>query len=298
MSQLDIHHELPTDCTTMICAFAGWTNAGESATRAVRYMTRRLQSKHVATIDAEDFFDFTQVRPLVKATEDGTRSIFWPNNDFYVDEQGMDERLLLFYGTEPSLKWRSFISLLLDTAESTGIKQIVTLGASLAATPHSRPQIVSGTSNTPEWDDLLADQGILRRNPSTYQGPTGISTAIREAATDRGIKYISLMGRVPHYLQAPFNPPVTQALIANVSQLLGFEIDLSRLEKRVDDFRQQADKLVREQDDMSQYVAQLEKEYDASNVDLIDPSPIETTDPEALVQELEEFLRGEREEGK
>lgn len=295
MDYLELHQELPSDRTTMIAAFAGWTNAGEAATRAVRYMARRLSTERVASIDSEEFFNFTQVRPYVNATPDGNRVIYWPSNDFFtVDDETTDEKLLLFNGTEPSLKWRTYTELVLDTAEKCGVKQIVTLGASLAATPHTRTPIISGTTTDPRWQEMLAEWGILRQNRPTYQGPTGISSAIREAATERGIPYVSLMSRVPHYLQAPFNPPVTQALLNYVCRMLGVTVDLTRLETRSEDFRQQADQLIREEEDMAPYVRQLEEEYDSSATTPQDLPQPEDADPTQLVEDLEDFLRRER----
>ena len=52
----------------MIAAFDGWTDAGSAATGAASYLSRRWDAEPFASIDAEEFFDFTQRRPQVRIT--------------------------------------------------------------------------------------------------------------------------------------------------------------------------------------------------------------------------------------
>ena len=57
MDGLIQHQELPgPKFPTMIVAFAGWPDAAEAATRAVRYLVRKLPAKKFASIDPEEFF--------------------------------------------------------------------------------------------------------------------------------------------------------------------------------------------------------------------------------------------------
>ena len=97
-----IEHETPRlKLPTMIVAFAGWPDAAESATRAVRYLIRRLPAQKFAEIDPEEFYDFTVKRPHTRVNSRGQRVVRWPGNDFYYFA-GRDEsqNLLLFVGTE------------------------------------------------------------------------------------------------------------------------------------------------------------------------------------------------------
>ena len=59
----------------MVTAFGGWIDAGEAATGAMRYLVRQLAAVPLAAIDPDDFFDFTQVRPVVRLTAEGERII-------------------------------------------------------------------------------------------------------------------------------------------------------------------------------------------------------------------------------
>ena len=63
----------------MVCAFKGCNDAGEAASAAVAFIRESFDAEDVASIDPEEFFDFTAVRPTVRLTEGLTREIDWPS---------------------------------------------------------------------------------------------------------------------------------------------------------------------------------------------------------------------------
>jgi hypothetical protein len=65
MDEVEFHREPPSNLPTLVTAFGGWIDAGEAATGAMRYLVRQLAAVPLASIDPEDFVDFTQVRPVV-----------------------------------------------------------------------------------------------------------------------------------------------------------------------------------------------------------------------------------------
>jgi proteasome assembly chaperone (PAC2) family protein len=294
MEYLEFHREPPSNLTTMVIAFGGWIDAGEAATEALQYMVRRLSAPRLASIDAEEFFVFTQVRPVVRITADGHRDVRWPSGEFFT-WQPPDGRagLLLFRGMEPNRRWRTYATLLLDVAEHCGVQRIVSLGALLAALPHTRPPRVTGNSTAQDWQALLEEWGIYRR--PRYQGPTGIASVVLEAAARRGMPYLSLMGQAPHYLQGAANPAVRQALLTYVARLLGLDLEVSRFDKAVQAFCAQCDQVVAQDPSTQDYVRQLEQGYDSTVDEELRPMRDEDLNPERLMQELEDFLREERE---
>jgi proteasome assembly chaperone (PAC2) family protein len=296
MDYIELHREVPSNLTTMVIAFGGWIDAGEAATGAMRYLVRQLAAPRVASIDAEPFFIFTQERPTVRMTEEGNRVIRWPRSDFYAwQPPGGEPGLLLFRGMEPNQMWRTYSNAFLSLAEQCGVKRIVSIGALLAGNPHTRPTRVTGRSTDSAWQALLEDWGIYR--PSRYQGPTGISTILLEAAAQRGMTSLSFMGQAPHYLQGASNPSVIQALLTHVNRLLDLGLDVSQLDPAVEAFRTKCDRLIADNATTLAHVRQLEQEYDAE----VTPEPRSLRDEELnadkLMQELEEFLREEREGG-
>src|SRR5262249_41424278 len=198
MDAVEFHRELPANVPTMVVAFGGWIDAGDAATGAMRHLVRQLSASSLASIDPEDFFDFTKVRPVVRLTAEGERTIRWPRSAFWTwqpPESGAG--LLLFRGMEPHRRWRAYTTLLLDVAEQCGVQRIVSLGALLAALPHTRPPRVTGSSTDPAWQALLEEWGIYRR--PTYEGPTAIASALLDARARRRIRYLSFMGQALHY---------------------------------------------------------------------------------------------------
>jgi proteasome assembly chaperone (PAC2) family protein len=294
MDYVEFDREPSFNLTTLVVAFGGWIDAGEAATGALRHLVRHLSAPRLAAMDPEEFFVFTQERPEVRMTADGGRVIQWPRSEFFV-WQPPDGRagLLLFRGMEPHQRWRAYTKTFLDIAEQCGVKRIVSLGALLAGTPHTRPTPVTGRSTDPEWQALLEEWGIYRR-PS-YEGPTGISTVLLDAATRRGIPSVSFMGQAPYYLQKAENPAVIQALLAYVTRLLDLGLDVSQFDAAVQAFRAQCDQAVARDRSAQAHVRELEQEYDATLEQERRGLGDEELNAEKLMQELEDFLREERE---
>src|SRR5256886_11222013 len=219
MDDIEFHGEPPSNLPTMVVALGGWVDAGEAATGAMRYLVRQLAAAPLASIDPEDFCDFTQVRPVVRLTAEGERVIRWPRSAFWTWQPPEGRAgLLLFRGMEPQRRWRTYATALLDVAERCGVRRIVSLGALVAAVPHTRPPRVTGSSTDPAWHARLEAWGLFRR-PS-YERPTGIASVVLDAARRRGLASLSLMGHAPHYLQGARNPAVSQALLTYVTRLL------------------------------------------------------------------------------
>jgi proteasome assembly chaperone (PAC2) family protein len=295
MDTVEFHREPPSNVPTMVVAFGGWIDAGEAVTGAMRYLVHHLAASHLASIDPEDFFDFTQVRPVVRLTAEGERIIRWPRSAFWTwqpPEGGAG--LLLFRAMEPQRRWRTYATLLLDVAARCGVQRIVSLGALVAAVPHTRPPRITGSSTDPHWQALLEAWEIYRR-PS-YEGPTGIASGVLDAARRRGMASLSLMGQAPHYLQGATNPAVSRALLTFVTRLLSLELDMSPLDQAVQTFGTRCDQAVAQDAATLAYVRQLEQDYDATG----DEAPRPRRDdfnPDQLMHELEDFLRKEREGG-
>ncbi len=293
MDVVNFHCEPPSNLTTMVVAFGGWINAGRAATGALRYLVRHLAAKPLASIDPEEFFVFTQERPHVQLADDGHRTIRWPKGEFFMLEpRDSKEGLLLFRGREPHEKWRTYTNALLDVAEQCGVKRIVSLGAFLAGAPHTRPTLLTARSTDPNWQALLKDWGIYRR-PS-YEGPTGIAPVFLATATSRGFPHLDFMGQAPHYLQNTENPAVTQALLRYLSRLLGLDLDVSSFDEGVKSFRTQCDQAIALNTEVLSHVRQLEQEYDAATGNATAPPEDESLNPNQLIQEVEDFLREER----
>ena len=296
MDYITFYRERPTNTPTMVIAFHGWINAGRAATRALDHLIRHLSATQLAAIDPETFFVFTEQRPEVRWTPAGERVIEWPKSEFYVWQPPKgQEGLLLFKSREPHRQWHTFIRTLLDVAEQCGVTRIVSFGSYLAGTPHTRTPQVTARTTLPAWQSLLESWRIYRR-PS-YEGPTGIVPVVLNAATQRGLPHLDFMGQAPHYLQGVENPAVMQVLLMYAARLLNLDLDVSQFDRAVEVFRTRCDRAIANDSTTQEHVRDLEREYDASAE--VSPRRLQDDDlnTDQLMQELEDFLRDEREGG-
>ena len=296
MDEVEFHCEPPSNLPTLVTAFTGWIDAGEAATDALRFLVRQLAAEPLATIDLEDFVDFTQDRPVVRLTAAGERTIRWPRSAFWLWQPPAPRAgLLLFRGLEPQRRWRTYATVLLDVAARCGVQRIVSLGAVLAAVPHTRPPLVTGSSTDPAWQARFDAWGMSRR--SRYEGPTGIASVLLDAARRRGMAALTFMGQAPHYLPRTTNPAMRQALLTTVARLLDLDLDVSPLDAAVRAFRTRCDQAVAQDAATEAYVRQLEQAYDATGDETPHPRRDDAFHPEQLMHELEDFLRQERDRG-
>ena len=296
MDNVEFDREPPTDLTTLVIAFGGWIDAGRAATGALRHLVRDLQASRLARIDAEEFFVLTQERPEVRLRADGGRDIHWPRSEFFdCHPEGGRDGLLLFSGPEPHQRWRTYTKAFLGVAQRCGVKQIVSLGALLAGAPHTRPIRVTARCTDAAARSLLEAWGIYR--PPTYEGPTGISSVVLDAAERLGLQHVGFMGQAPHYLQDTENPAAIEALVTYTARLLHLNPDMSQFAEAIQEFRTQCDRAVARDRGTREHVRQLEQEYDAATAEERQPLPGGELDSDKLMQDLQDFLRKQREGG-
>jgi proteasome assembly chaperone (PAC2) family protein len=281
----DLLEELPELVDpVMIAAFEGWNDAADAATEAVEHLEEGWDAEPIAELDPEDYYDFQVNRPQVSMTEDGGRQISWPSTRVSVarlESAGRD--VVLVRGIEPSMRWRSYCEELLGLATELGVEMVVTLGALLADTPHTRPIPVSGTVSDPS----LA--GVLDLETSRYEGPTGIVGVLQAACGDVGLPAVSVWAAVPHYVAQPPCPKASLALLRKIEDLLDLTLPLGDLPEDARAWERGVDELAAEDEEIAEYVRSLEQARDT--VDLPEASG------EAIAQEFERYLKRRADDG-
>ncbi|MEM9514574.1 MAG: PAC2 family protein [Actinomycetota bacterium] len=271
----------------MIAAFTGWNDAGDAASSAVRTMVESWGAEALAEIDPEVFTDFATVRPQVRLDEQRHRNIVWPTvGAWSVSHPGGD--VILVLGPEPALRWRLFSDQLVGIAERCGVSMAVSLGALLADVPHSRPVPLIGTAS----DDSLIERFELRR--STYEGPTGIVGVLHDALHRSGLATASLWAAVPGYASQVPSPKAAMALVDRVCTMIGTPAPLASLAAGAAEYDARVAALIADDDDMAEYLERLEQYIDDDDDgDDQPPPPSDDTpvDPDALMEEVEQFLR-------
>jgi proteasome assembly chaperone (PAC2) family protein len=262
----------------LIAAFEGWNDAADAASSVVDHRINVWDATVVAAIVPEDFYDFQMNRPMVGINDAGMRRITWPSTQLSVARPpGSDRDVVLLRGIEPNMRWRQFCAELLAGAEELGTEMVVTLGALLADTPHTRPIPVSGTTTEPE----LADR--LKLEQSNYEGPTGIVGVFQDACVQRDMPSVSFWAAVPHYVAQPPCPKATMALVGQLEDLLGVSIPLGDLPEEAKAWERGVDELAEEDEEVGDYVRALEETRDTA--DLPEASG------EAIAREFERYLK-------
>lgn len=267
----------------VIAAFEGWNDAADAASTVVDHLIKAWGARTIGAMDPEDFYDFQVNRPTVGSDERGHRRITWPSTQIAVaSPPDLDRDVILVRGIEPNMRWRQFTAELLAACDDLGAEVVVTLGALLADTPHTRPIPVTGSATEPDLVDRL------RLEPSSYEGPTGIVGIVQDACQRLDMPAVSYWAAVPHYVAQPPCPKATLALLGCLEDLLGTSLPLGDLPEDAKAWERGVDELSREDEEIADYVRALEEARDTT--DLPEASG------EAIAREFERYLKRKEDE--
>jgi predicted ATP-grasp superfamily ATP-dependent carboligase len=267
----------------MVCAFRGWNDAGDAASAAISFLAASLGAERFASIDPEEFYDFQSTRPRIRLVEGRAREVEWPAVEISEARIPRAPRdLVLVQGAEPSMRWRTFSSLIVDLAEAMGVQLVVSLGALLADVPHSHPVSITGLASDAALVERLGTQN------SSYEGPTGIVGVLHAACSAAGLPAASLWASVPHYVAAAPNPKAALALIRKLETLVGVSVDASELESAAVDYERQVGMAVQSDPDIQAFVERLERAAESEQEPL---SPEDLPSGDLLAREFQRFLR-------
>jgi proteasome assembly chaperone (PAC2) family protein len=262
----------------LVGAFEGWNDAGDAATGAVEHLELAWDAQQIATIDADDYYDYQVNRPMVSLVDGVTRRLTWPTTRVsWCRPPGAGFDLVLVRGIEPNMRWRSFCEEILEVVRLLDVRTVVTLGALLSDTPHTRPTQVTGTS----YDSASAARYGLTQ--SRYEGPTGIVGVLQDACVTAGIPAISFWAGVPHYVSQPPNPKATVALLHSVEEVLDLAVPLGELPDQALEWQKLVDEMAAEDEEVTEYIRNLE-ERDSEG-------QLRETSGDVIAGEFERYLR-------
>jgi proteasome assembly chaperone (PAC2) family protein len=237
----------------LIAAFEGWNDGGVASTSAVERLVKAFDAEPFARLDPEEFYLFSENRPTVRLVEGRTRRVTWQTNTFYHGRMtGTGRDVILFHGSEPNLKWRTYCDNLVAMARRYEVKRLVTLGAYLADVLYTLPVQITGFATEPDIEERYG----LRR--SNYEGPTGVVGVLSDYCQQQGMDVLSLWAAVPYYISIP-NPKAVHSLLSKLVAIFSFEFDLSSLEQDADNFDNEINDVVAKDPNVAAYVRELKK---------------------------------------
>jgi predicted ATP-grasp superfamily ATP-dependent carboligase len=256
----------------VVAAFRGWNDAGGAASLAAGYLRSVTDAERFAVIDSEPFVDYQQTRPTVSMVDGDVRHVEWPVTEVFASQ---DHDLMIVLGTEPNMRWRAFSDSIVDLAQRYRSRLVITMGALLADTPHTRPVPVSASASDPE---LMSRHGLVR---STYEGPTGIVGVLHDSCSRAGLVSASLWAATPHYISAAPNPQAALALLERLADIAGTPAGSAELERAASEYQLRVASAIADDPDVAGYVEQLEQAADRD-----DPPT-----GEELAADFERYLR-------
>lgn len=276
---------VPPDRPILIVALEGWIDPGYAAATAVASLLEQMETRALAVFDADEYIDLRARRPRLRI-EDGVRGrIFWPGPRLRVGTDRRGSGVGFLVGPEPDLRWRPFAEEVRDLALELGTPMVIGLGAFPTATPHTRPVSVTSTASDHE---LAARVGFMQ---GARERPARMIDVVGSYCQEVGIPSVGLSARVPHYVgQSPY-PEASIALLEAVSMLTGLSFDLSELRAAAVTTRSQLDELIAQSDEQAAMVHQLERQYEANDLTIVNERDLPSGDE--LVEDIERYLRGD-----
>lgn len=268
--------------TIAIAAFGGWNDAGTASSEALSHLMNTIgvdENAPTHTIDANGYVDFQINRPLIARDSEGQRRVTWPHTQIIPLLPHQGTRILLITGPEPSFNWTGYCEEILDRIDIEGCTLLVTLGALLADTPHTRPlpTTVTWSSHTPQVADA-----------NDYEGPIGIPTILNDIAVEAGVGTLAVWVQVPNYVGQNPVPKAAWYLLTTLGRELDMQIPLEELDEDVRAWERGMDAMANEEEDIKHYIEQLESLRDATE--------LPEASGERIASEFEQFLRS-REDG-
>jgi hypothetical protein len=263
----------------VVTAFEGWNDAGEAATSAATLLRSSSAYEPVFSVDPELYFDYQYSRPQMVSDASGRRILRWPETTLLRPTQRTrGTQLWLLVGVEPARAWQAFTGEVIDVLLREDVTGLVALGSMMSDVPHTRPiSVFAGSDN----EKLRSSLGLER---STYEGPVGILSALAATAEQSGIPTAGLWASVPHYVagQSP-SPKATLALLDKLEEITGANVPRGDLATQAAAWEASIDAAAAEDDEMSEYIRQLEAARDTWD------SPEASGD--AIALEFERYLR-------
>lgn len=264
----------------VVVAFSGWNDAGNAASDLAQHLLASYPGTDLGALDDERYYDFQNTRPMLHRAADGPW-IEWPAIRFRVVHHP-DRDIVVAFGPEPSLLWRSFSAELVRRIKEFNPEIVLFLGAMLSDTPHSRPLPVGVYTTDPHVERRL---GLEQ---SDYTGPTGMIGVVTQLMLHERVPAASVWVSVPHYVSSPPNPKAQEALLTEMEAILRITLDHAGIPDEAERWASAVDQLSQQDPDIAEYIEQLEEARDAEEV--------EGATGDTIAAELEKFLRKQGDE--
>ncbi len=257
-----------------------WIDVGSVGTLAISRLERHLRASEIGRLARPGlFYDFTRYRPRSLFNE-GRREVSIPNTIIRCAEREEGPDLLMLHLMEPHLYGEDYTESIVEILKFFGVKRYTLIGGMYDMVPHTRPLLVSGVA---KGSNVVAENQLVKVQPSNYEGPTTITYLISQEAEKMGLETRIFVTHLPQYFQVDED-------LSGTARLMEILCTLYQLPERLVEAqrgREQYEKLQEMVDDTSGVAAllqRLEERYDRDQ-------QREEPPPSPLSPDVEEFLK-------
>jgi predicted ATP-grasp superfamily ATP-dependent carboligase len=287
MTELATIHLWPSlERPVLVVSLEGWIDAGLAAGSAMGSLLGSMPHELLADFDGDELIDHRARRPILRIANGVSTDLRWPTIELRVATNRTGRSVLLLSGPEPDMRWHQFTTETVQLAIRLGVELVIGLGAFPAPVPHTRAVRLAATATDAE---LAGRVGFI---PATLDVPAGAQASLEFAFGQAGIPAVGLWARVPHYAAAMPYPAAAAALLDELANLAGIEVDTRGLRAAAASTHTQIDQLIAASDEHAALVHQLEAQHDGEQ-GLSATMFGEIPSGEEIAAELERFLKGE-----
>ena len=245
-------------------------------------LERHLEAQDLGSLTTPGiFFDFTRYRPMMYYVEE-QRQTTVPNSMVRYAKGPGDFDFIFLHLLEPHNNAEQYIDSVAALLKHLQVKRYCRIGGMYDAVPHTRPLPVMGSI---DGEEITGVSGVTSLRRARYQGPTSIMNLVGEKVGALGVENMTLMVRLPQYVQLEEDYSGAARLLNVLCSLYDFPEELSTSRRG----QRQYERVSAEMDrnaGVKALVERLEADYDAR----MESSP-EEEPPTPLSPAVEEFLR-------
>ena len=203
---------------------AAWPGISNVAMIVATYLSKKLELKQLAEVQAPFFFD--PIGVLVK--DNIIEEPQFPQSRFYYwkNSPGKNDLILFIGEAQPTTKGYDMANCVLDIGQRFKARKVYTCAAALTRIHHTEQPRVWGVGTNLSVTGELEKYNLVRGGNLQIAGLNGL---LLGAAKKRDIDGICLLGEVPIYATRMQNPIAALAILNKLTEILDIEIDTGEL---------------------------------------------------------------------
>ncbi|MDD5237190.1 MAG: PAC2 family protein, partial [Candidatus Omnitrophica bacterium] len=223
-----------------------WPGMGEVAFKAAFQLINGLKAKEFAQVPAQEFF-----YPFGCSIHDGVLDIpplpsnkfyYWVNPNKKDKTRAINDLVIFLSNAQPDLaRAKDYSEAILSLAKKLKVEKIIGFAAMPVPIEHAQEPGVWYGATSMDLANELKKYGLKLMADGQISGMNGLFLAMAKA---KGLKGFCLLGEIPLYTIHIENPRASQAVLEQLSKILGIPLDLAGLKEEARTIEMEINKLL------------------------------------------------------